>query len=429
MKKLFILLLTICVMAGCSAQGEAIPLAERDPNVFMIAYYQGQGYQLDNFVQDFINEMDPEVEVVLEKYEGLDFETFKSRLYNSFLTGTEPDIIICGPQLDIPFLASKGYLHDLSDTGLLENIHTEFYDSENPYFIMNMASPITFFNSTQLEKKDRLKEPLPLNEFVDYIKAFKLEHPEFHVFLGGDSKFTAAINSAIGEMPSIKRVIINDFLISDLSYLVNDKEALFLCLEQLKYIFSPDVYKYYEDVERVYDNPNLVRELYTNVALPTHLNNWIGIGSGLDLNNNDEHDPVGRMYGEKSKVTYKYGDYISISKRSVLKELAVSFTNHYLKYAPYDDFSFGELRTLSADKERDKAVLADIKAYPTLWVTVEDYNTYWQMFKKQNTFYFETGINKLVHEEVNRMLLNNLEAKSTAEEIINKINLYQLENK
>jgi hypothetical protein len=50
------------------------------------------------------------------------------------------------------------------------------------------------------------------------------------------------------------------------------------------------------------------------------------------------------------------------------------------------------------------------------------------MFKKQNTFYFETGINKLVHEEVNRMLLNNLEAKSTAEEIINKINLYEKEN-
>ncbi|MCK8059364.1 MULTISPECIES: ABC transporter substrate-binding protein [unclassified Fusibacter] len=428
MKRVLLLMLAICVMAGCSANGEAIALAERDPNVFKIGYYQGQGYQLDNFVQDFINEMDPEVEVVLETYEGHDFETFKDRLYNSFLTGTEPDVIICGPQLDIPFLASKGYLKDLSATSIFDNVSPEFFDAENPYFVMNSAVTALLFNSTGIDEQDRIDQALNVDEFFAYATAFKEKYPDWHVLLGGDSEFTATNYLTVSEVPSIKKLLINDLFISDLPYLLDNTTELTDRLTKLKTLFSPENYKYQVGIEQIYNNPEVIGNAYNNVGINTTIYSDIAIGKFFDNTGNYNYYPLARPHGSYSGTSYKYGDYIIMSNQTLLPQIAESFMNHYMKVGPFDDYSVDQYWLLAAEKGRQEVIQANIKMNPNMNVALEDYRTDWELFQKQNAFYFETTVNKLVHEQINQMLDEKRDPQMVTTEILNKVALYEKEN-
>jgi hypothetical protein len=83
---------------------------------------------------------------------------------------------------------------------------------------------------------------------------------------------------------------------------------------------------------------------------------------------------------------------------------------------------------LAAEKGRQEAIQANIKMNPNMNVTLDDYQTDWELFQEQNMFYFETTVNKLVHEQINQMLEENRDPQMVTTEILNKVALYEKEN-
>jgi ABC-type glycerol-3-phosphate transport system substrate-binding protein len=389
---------------------------------------------IDSVVTDFELSNDLGLEVSFNNYSSMSFQEFEQQLKTQFMTGVEPDVIICGPELDFSELADKKLLMDLSSTKVIESIDKAFYEPKSPYYVMNISNVRPYvLNKVVEEKISRyLDQVNDTKSFIAILKKLKIDYPDYYLFAGGFSDYVGNSKQPT-EYSSTSWHLVNELLISDFEYLSEDVSALESRLEDLKWIFSVENYKVVDgfDVEFQGSHSDYVKALDNVLFYNTVLSEaW-----GGTMYDREKFESVTTFFRPPSStgISYKYGDYIAVSDRTLHSEVALNFIEHYLRVAPMDEYTVEQYTVPAGHIERYKRLVNHAKDKQN-WSgsngefkskMIDSYMTFTQGATK---CYFETAINRIIHEQIDLMIKEDLEASLVAKQIVNKVKLYQKEN-